>query len=75
MQDLLEQVTNILDKTKTIGSDDSTAFYKELQHYFDSKEKLTGTEGEKSRKHVPSQREFWVRYCPVLDSSFMTDRR
>lgn len=55
---LLMEVSHILGTSRTIKEDDSLIFYKKLQTFVDSKEKLTGKkdkDGKKERK----EREFW----------------
>ena len=61
---LLEEVSGILGVTKKIQDDDSMKFYRSLQHYVDSKEKVTGKE-VKDKKKQPKEMEFWVSHGSI----------
>ena len=65
IDEMLKEVSHVLDKTRKIEEDDSLRFYKTLQKYVDSKEKSTGNKEKKKKEK--REMEFWplikvVRY-------------
>ena len=57
VQTMLREVSHILGKTRGVEESDSLLFYKKLQSFVDSKEKITGK--EKDKKKDRKEMEFW----------------
>ncbi|MCJ1387289.1 hypothetical protein MMC18_000130 [Xylographa bjoerkii] len=55
---MLQDVSHVLGETRKIRESDSLVFYKRLQHFVDSKEKVTGKK-DKDKKNEPKEMEFW----------------
>ena len=70
IEKMLQDVSHVLGKTRNIEEDDSLKFYKNLQHYVDSKEKVTTK--DKDKKAGPKEMEFWVSLM-LEDDSNITD--
>ena len=57
VEKLVDGVIGILGTTRKINEDDPVFFYKKLQRYVDSQEKVSGPNKEKGK---PREMEFWV---------------
>ncbi|MCJ1400989.1 hypothetical protein MMC11_004200 [Xylographa trunciseda] len=55
---MLQDVSHVLGQTRKIRESESLMFYKRLQHFVDSKEKVTGKK-DKDKKNEPKEMEFW----------------
>ncbi|MCJ1284331.1 hypothetical protein MMC26_003662 [Xylographa opegraphella] len=55
---MLQDVSHLLGNTRKIRESDSLMFYERLQHFVDSKEKVTGKK-DKDKKNEPKEMEFW----------------
>ena len=58
IEEMLKEVSNVLGTDREIKEMDPLIFYQKLQHYVDSKEKITG-EKDKDKKKERREREFW----------------
>ena len=60
IEKMLKEVTYLLGHTRKINETDCLRFYKQLQHYVGSKEKLTSNKNaDKEKKKEAKQMEFW----------------
>ena len=55
---MLQDVSHLLGDTRKIKESDSLMFYKRLQYFVDSKEKVTGKK-DKDKKNEPKEMESW----------------
>ncbi|MCJ1384792.1 hypothetical protein MMC17_007910 [Xylographa soralifera] len=55
---MLQDVSHLLGNTRKITESDSLMFYRGLQHFVDSKEKVTSKK-DKDKKNEPKEMEFW----------------
>ena len=58
VSNLIKEVSNILGKTQKVQDDDSLVFYKRLQKYIDSQEKVAANKSTEDRK-APREMELW----------------
>lgn len=70
VEKMVEEVSHILGTEREIEETDSLKFYKKLQHFVDSKEKIKG-DINKDRKKGKKELEFWplirvVRYVRLI---------
>ena len=70
VEQMVTEVSHILDTERGIKETGSLRFYKKLQHFVDSKEKSTG-DTDKDKKKAKKALEFWplirvVRYVKLI---------